>query len=486
MFHLVRAKTLSVNLTSRRRALKYLKLKRRFFSNRNSKFVKYLACLVKKPSPSPSSSYRKKSNSGVRIPFYLRKEVFVSKRVIRKLKNKFNSFKKRSPLSRKSFFYKRNKFLNRRYLSLRKRETSQLRWFVISSRRKSVRFSRGLKRRRTSHLSRTDRLNYPFSGYTKHAKSSQLLRSKILPNFSDSSKLQLRDRPIDYLNPTLSLIKLNHSSHIQTLLTFLLNPVLLSLMVIGFGFQPQLGLTQHTKILGAHSLTKALFFKIYHNNTSSNSRGILVDNNLVPSKSVNFVINKEAYNLLAVHKLTKDLVPYYYHTLVRFMEHCSGKKAAFKFYPFVHQNVRRDFFVRYRIWMARMGFYERRLGHKFFLEEALHIMHISFFMKDAKLLCSWFKAMILRISFWKTRSIFRFIKYLMLGYFYLLFPSLNIKGLKIKLKGKISAAGNSRKRRILYRVGETSHSQASLRVLYEFVTINTFTGVMGFQLWIFY
>lgn len=74
----------------------------------------------------------------------------------------------------------------------------------------------------------------------------------------------------------------------------------------------------------------------------------------------------------------------------------------------------------------------------------------------------------------------------MLGYFYTLFPSLDIKGFKIKLKGKISVAGNSRKRRVIYRVGETSHSQASLRVLYEFVTINTFTGVMGFQLWIFY
>jgi hypothetical protein len=35
-----------------------------------------------------------------------------------------------------------------------------------------------------------------------------------------------------------------------------------------------------------------------------------------------------------------------------------------------------------------MGLFERRLGHKFFLEEALHIMHISFFMKDSKLFCS--------------------------------------------------------------------------------------------------
>jgi len=90
--------------------------------------------------------------------------------------------------------------------------------------------------------------------------------------------------------------------------------------------------------------------------------------------------------------------------------------------------------------------------------------------------------MILRISFWKTRSIFRFLKYLMNNYFSFLYESLGVKGLKIKLKGKISVAGNSRKRTILYRTGFTSHSTVDMRVSQEIQTINTFTGVMGFQI----
>ena len=128
-----------------------------------------------------------------------------------------------------------------------------------------------------------------------------------------------------------------------------------------------------------------------------------------------------------------------------------------------------------------MGSYERRLGHKFFFEEALHIMHLSFVFRDTTLFASWLKAMILRISFWKTRSIFRFIRYLYLLYFTPSFHELGIRGLKIKLKGKISAAGNSRKRTILYRTGETSHSEVNIRVSHHKQTINTFTGVMGFQ-----
>lgn len=74
----------------------------------------------------------------------------------------------------------------------------------------------------------------------------------------------------------------------------------------------------------------------------------------------------------------------------------------------------------------------------------------------------------------------------MLNFFIPIFPELSLKGLKIKLKGKISAAGNSRKRTILFRAGETSHSKVSLRVVHHFTRLVTFTGVMGLQIFLFY
>ena len=63
-----------------------------------------------------------------------------------------------------------------------------------------------------------------------------------------------------------------------------------------------------------------------------------------------------------------------------------------------------------------------------------------------------------------------------------MFYEIGIKGFKIKLKGKISVAGNSRKRCILYRVGQTSHTTNNLKVVHTMDTITTFTGVMGFQI----
>ena len=212
----------------------------------------------------------------------------------------------------------------------------------------------------------------------------------------------------------------------------------------------------------------------------------LNSNNLLPNKSFRKVITKQAFDFFSSYKFYENIIPWYHNTLIRFFEHISGLKSMLQIYPFINQNINYSWIIRYRSWMPRMAFYERMLGHKFFLEEALHIIHLSFYYKDSKLFSSWLKAIILRISFWKTRSIFRFLKYLMINHFYYVFNELGIKGLKIKLKGKISVAGNSRKRSILYRVGKTSYSQVSLRVSHHKTTINTFTGVMGFQVWLFY
>ena len=155
-------------------------------------------------------------------------------------------------------------------------------------------------------------------------------------------------------------------------------------------------------------------------------------------------------------------------------------------YSFITQNIGNAFLALYRGWMPGMRYYEQLLGHKSFLGEALSIIHPSFTMHGPKLLISWFSAIIKRISFWKTRLVFRFFRYLIQNYFSKLLTQLQVKGIKIRLKGKISVSGNSRKRTILYRTGLTSHSTTSLRVVNESTPINTFTGVMGFQIWLFY
>ena len=262
----------------------------------------------------------------------------------------------------------------------------------------------------------------------------------------------------------------NGISHTQASLFLISNPLLLKSFIF-----PLNGANNYKDVL---HLSKQFLSNI--------GEAKFQNTNLTPHQAFNKVFTKKVLNSFANRLFRDDIIPLYQNTLIRFIEFCTGKKAMFQFYPFVNQHIDKAYMVRYKRWLPRMGFYERRLGHRFFLEESLHIIHISFVLRDPKIIASWLRAMILRISFWKTRSIFRFLKYLFHNYFIHVFDDVRIKGLKIRLKGKISAAGNSRKRTILYRIGNTSRSEVNLRVVKDFSLINTFTGVMGFQVYLFY
>jgi len=221
----------------------------------------------------------------------------------------------------------------------------------------------------------------------------------------------------------------------------------------------------------------------FYNKTTSS---FFKRSNILPDSSFNIKLNKVLVLSRLNFFLKENIAPWTYNNVLRFIEFCSGKKVLLQLYSFMNQAIDLDFILLYKRWLPRFFYFERRLGHRFFLEEALHILHMGFNLHDIKIVSSWLKAIITRISFWKTRFIFRFIKYIFNNYFFFLFPRIGIKGFKIKLKGKISVAGNSRKRTILYRVGKTSHATCELKVLHNFSTIVTFTGVMGLQVWIFY
>ena len=274
---------------------------------------------------------------------------------------------------------------------------------------------------------------------------------------------------------------INITNSIRGALNFIVNPLDLKLLLKSCNLQKHSNHT--TKHLSTIMCT--FFIKILtriNNKLCTN----YFCNNLVPNPHFNFSIFKKVSGSHAEGVFTMSSVPWHYNSIIRFMEFCSGKKVLFQFYPFLFQSVEKYYVVTYKRWMTRMTYYERKLGHRFFLEEALHLIHLTLNLHDPKIMCTWLKAIILRISFWKTRSIFRFLKYLFSQYFHLILNDIGSKGLKICLRGKISAAGNSRTRTILYRTGQTSHANTSLKVLNEFMTIGTFTGVMGFQIWIFY
>lgn len=403
---------------------------------------------------------------------YKKFKPFENKRLIRKqnfFKKKLKFDSKRNNINKpKTFLLKKINFKNHKskikaYKNNIIFSASFLNWKLNKRINMFNSFNRLSIKRKHYVTNLTNFNNHTFVSHNLH--NLNLLNSRSNINkiwFSKKNKIQTQN--------DFNLIKLNNHY-----LTFTNSNLLLNLLTNKLLYKINYCTKQNLNKICLTSLINLKFNEIKQINT-----------NLVPNTTFKKSIKKKVLNSFSNKNFNENVIPWYLNTFVRFIEHCSGKKTLFQFYPFLAKSVLPEDTIRYKRWLPRMVFYERKLGHRFFMEEALYLIHLSFTLKDPKIFSSWLKAIILRISFWKTRSIFRFIKYLFHNYFRYVFNELNVKGMKIKLKGKISAAGNSRKRTILYRIGKTSHSRTNLRVLYESTTVNTFTGVMGLGVWIFY
>lgn len=114
----------------------------------------------------------------------------------------------------------------------------------------------------------------------------------------------------------------------------------------------------------------------------------LKHSNVTPTNNFSIIFFKKINNSIVFNKLKPELIPWYYHNIIRFIEFSSGKKALLQYYPFMSQEVEMFYIVKYKLWLPRMAYYERKLGHRFFLEEAVHILHLGFTLRDPVIISS--------------------------------------------------------------------------------------------------
>lgn len=242
--------------------------------------------------------------------------------------------------------------------------------------------------------------------------------------------------------------------------------------------------TSSTYDLSLHSIKPILqtFETFYFSKRSD----LIKNSNLLPLPSFNFHIQRRMVRLFTFRKFSTSTSIWYFNMLVRFIEFCTGRKVYIKLNPFIEKSLLLTDQIQCKLWETRVAGFQRILGPRLFLKESLRIMMIALKYKDPTFLINWIKAMLYRISFWKYRSLFRYIKFVLRNLFEPNFTNLGLRGFKVKLKGKISVAGNARTRTLLFRVGQTSHSKFNNKLAHSFTLINSFTGVMGFNLWIFF
>lgn len=197
-------------------------------------------------------------------------------------------------------------------------------------------------------------------------------------------------------------------------------------------------------------------------------------------------IDSKVLRYYSAHYMRPNGFFWYYTTLIQFLEDTTGRKVVLNFGPFLETALTFSDRARCLMWGSRILGFQRILGPKIFIHEALEVLVTSIRLKDPTFLANWIRAMLIRMSFWKYRLIFRYLKFLLHNLIRESFSYFNFKGAKFRLKGKISVAGNARTRMILYRVGSTTHTTMANRVSYDLSYVNTFTGIQGFKIWFFY
>lgn len=75
--------------------------------------------------------------------------------------------------------------------------------------------------------------------------------------------------------------------------------------------------------------------------------------------------------------------PWYLNTLVRFMEHCSGKKVLLKLNPVIENSLTYTDIAKCNMWLTRVSGFQKLLGPKFFLDEVLKAVTLALKIKDA-------------------------------------------------------------------------------------------------------
>ena len=208
--------------------------------------------------------------------------------------------------------------------------------------------------------------------------------------------------------------------------------------------------------------------------------------NLVPYSNLRISLRKRVLYRLIHRIFTVNVMYWKYKMLIETMEHCTGRKIEIRINTDLEESLPFEDQAQCILWRPRILGFQRMMGPRIFVFEALNLVCLSLRLKDPTFLANWIRGMLKRLSFWKHRLIFRYVRYLMRYLFTTYFNELEFRGIKIQLKGKISVAGNARTRTLFFAYGQTSQSQFDHKVAYDLSFVETFTGIMGFKVWFFY
>jgi len=176
----------------------------------------------------------------------------------------------------------------------------------------------------------------------------------------------------------------------------------------------------------------------------------------------------------------------YYTKLGLFIEKQTNKNVCIFININNYGDISPFFQLMISVWVSRIKHFFRIFKKKF---DLLLIMRLFFLVvknKDIHLLFKIVTTIMPRIEFKLHRKFFKFLIRIFSSYMCLLYPIFKIQGFHFEFRGKISVDGNSRTRKMYSKIMRPSPSNYSYSTKYLYKTVNTFTGVLGLKVWIYY
>lgn len=182
--------------------------------------------------------------------------------------------------------------------------------------------------------------------------------------------------------------------------------------------------------------------------------------------------------------LDLPLTPLFARGLISAIEYIANTKICLRVDFFARQHLTPEDLTKLMFWQSRLYNFQRLFRGTLFLKDSLLAFYFALRFHDLPMMIRWLRRAFTKINFWRYRSFLYFIRYTFRYVLIHLYRELGVMGIRFRLKGKISVAGNARTRTIEHTIGAVKSTSKDFGVLHEMTTINTFTGVLGLQVWL--
>jgi hypothetical protein len=228
-------------------------------------------------------------------------------------------------------------------------------------------------------------------------------------------------------------------------------------------------------------LKKKIFF--YNNTYILYNSFIILIKNYLNKKNIYYFIN---YFKLSKFSLFQNIILKHYIYFFEYFLKIKNKKNFFIFFNkfslyFDDKNkiLKNLKFLLKIYWILKMKIL-------FKVEELFQLLFLFIKYKDISFFLSWLKMTLEKINFKFHKKIFLSIILFFNFFFKQIFYFFWFKGIVLKIKGKISQGGNSKKKRIYYQKGNYSWTNKSFKLYYDASIIRSYSGVLGLKCFLFF